>query len=104
MDKVREISYKINNLNTVEKSILKDFEEDFSSVKGVFSFKFITLKILIVNDFSFFDTWSITVIFEVPIEWKIIFPVASIVTTFSFELIILLLNNVASLDIIVIIV
>ena len=40
MDKVREISYKINNLNTVEKSILKDFEEDFSSIKGVLGVKF----------------------------------------------------------------
>ena len=40
MDKIREISYKINNLNSVKEPVLKAFEEDFSNVKGVLGVKF----------------------------------------------------------------
>lgn len=40
MDKIRELSYKINNLNAVKEPVLKAFEEDFTSVKGVLGVKF----------------------------------------------------------------
>ena len=39
MDNIREISYKINNLKSVDKSVIKDFEDDFSNVKGVLGVK-----------------------------------------------------------------